>query len=142
VKPRFNLHTFAIVLCVLALFTAQLFGVQLGYLCACAGKVVLTQTTHCHGPHGIQCHASNNDCSDSHCEEGQEDREEHTVLKGDLPLRSAEAGPQFADPPMLFALPLIEILLAPPVAEVPVPFVDQSPPPFGVTIARTVVLLI
>ncbi|MDB6154711.1 MAG: hypothetical protein JWL90_3164 [Chthoniobacteraceae bacterium] len=141
-KPRFNFQTFALVLCILALFTAQMLGVQRGYVCMCAGKAVLTQTTHCHGPHGSQCHAS--DSAESHSEEGQGSREEHASLN--LTLRSVEVAPQFVAAPsvLLGTLPVLEVLLAPSRAEVPVRAFarDEGPPPFGVTVARTVVLLI
>ncbi|MDB6172502.1 MAG: hypothetical protein JWL59_1813 [Chthoniobacteraceae bacterium] len=143
-KPRFNFQTFALVLCILALFTAQLFGMQRGYVCMCAGKAVLTQTTHCHGPHGSQCHASNS--AESHSEEGQGSREEHASLKGDLTLRSVEVAPQFVAAPCVLvgSLPLFEVLIAPSRAEVPMrAFLrDEGPPPFGVTVARTIVFLI
>lgn len=44
-------------LCVLALVTAQLFGIGSGFLCDCTGAPVLMASDHCHGPHGKQCHA-------------------------------------------------------------------------------------
>ena len=58
---------------------------------------------------------------------------------------TAEAAPQLIAPSVLLALlPLLEILLAPPEAKVPATMfaLDDGPPPFGVAVARTVVLLI
>lgn len=41
---------------VVAIATAQLLGIQQGYICDCGGQVTLTQADHCHGPHTEECH--------------------------------------------------------------------------------------
>lgn len=41
---------------VLAIATAQLLGIQQGYICDCGGQVQITMADHCHGPHGVECH--------------------------------------------------------------------------------------
>ena len=142
---RSNFHIFAIALCVLALFVAQTFGSKAGYVCLCGGKPVPTQTSHCHGPHGEKCHAGDVQADDSHSEEGSGQREDHQVVNQDVQLRPVEAAPQVIAPQVLLAmLPVVQILFASQEAKVPASYsVDfGESPPFGVTVARTIVLLI
>ena len=144
-KPRSNSHIFAIVLCVLALFVAQTFGSKAGYVCLCGGKPVPTQTSHCHGPHGEKCHTGDVQADDSHSEEGSGEREEHQVVNQEVQLRPVEAGPQVIAPQVLLAiLPLLEVLARGHDAKVAASYsVDfGESPPFGVTVARTIVLRI
>ena len=144
-KPRSNSHIFAIVLCVLALFVAQTFGSKAGYVCLCGGKPVPTQTSHCHGPHGEKCHTGDVQADDSHSEEGSGQREDHQVVNQDVQLRPVEAAQQIIAPQVLLAmLPVVHILFASQEAKVPASYsVDfGESPPFGVTVARTIVLRI
>ena len=43
-------------LAVLAVASAQVFGLGRGYLCDCGGVEKVTQADHCHGPHSSTCH--------------------------------------------------------------------------------------
>jgi hypothetical protein len=43
-------------LAVLAVATAQVFGLGRGYLCDCGGVEKVTQADHCHSPHSSACH--------------------------------------------------------------------------------------
>lgn len=140
-----NSHIFAIALCVLALFVAQTFGTKAGYVCLCGGKPVPTQTSHCHGPHGEKCHTGDAQADDSHSEQGSGPREDHQVVNQDVQLRPVEAAPQVIAPQVLLAmLPVVQILFASQEAKVPASYsVDfGESPPFGVTVARTIVLRI
>ncbi|MEQ1862217.1 MAG: hypothetical protein ABMA13_20055 [Chthoniobacteraceae bacterium] len=144
-KPRSNSHIFAIVLCVLALFVAQTFGSKVGYYCLCGDKPVPTQTSHCHGPHGEKCHTDDAQTGAPHSEEGAGEREDHQVVNQDVQLRPVEAAAQVIAPQVLLAiLPMVEVLFASRDAKVSASYsVDfGESPPFGVTVARTIVLLI
>jgi hypothetical protein len=144
VKFRSHLRNLAIVLCVIALLAAQAFGAGRSYLCVCAGLPVATQASHCHGPHGAACLATES-AAEPHGEEGRADRQDHAVVQNELTLRTVEASPQLIAPTALIAiLPICEILLASPVQQVPATVLagDEGPPPLGVAVARTVVLLI
>jgi hypothetical protein len=145
VKPRSATHIFAIALCVLALFVAQTLGSRAGYVCLCGGKPVPTQTSHCHGPHGANCHADDARSGAPHDEDDSGPREDHQVVSQDVQSRPIEASPQIIAPQVVLAiLPVVQVLLAGSETKVPagasVDFGDS--PPFGVTVARTIVLLI
>ena len=140
-----NSHVFAIVLCVVALFVTQTFGSKAGYYCVCGGEPVPTLAAFCDGPHGEKCHTSDAQADDSHSDEGSGDRREHQVVNQDVQLRPAEATQQIIAPQVLLAiLPMVEILFASQEAKAPASsFVDfWKSPPFGVTVARTIVLRI
>lgn len=144
-KPRSNFQIFAIVLCVLALLVAQTVGGQRGYVCLCGGKPVATQTSHCHGPHGEECHTDNTRDAIPHSEDGAGPREDHQVVTQDVQLRPGEAAPQLVAPQILLAiLPMVQVLFANQETKVSAGYsVDfGESPPFGVTVARTIVLLI
>ena len=132
-------------LCVLALFVAQTLGGQRGYICLCGGKAIVTQTTHCHGPHGEKCHTDAAKDGTAHNEQDSGSREDHRVVKQDVQFRPVDAAQQVIAPQVLLAiLPLVEILFSSQETKVPVSYsVDfGESPPFGVTEARTIVLRI
>ena len=142
---RSHSHIFAIVLCVLALFVAQTFGSKAGYYCVCGGKPVPTQTAYCYGPHGEQCAEEEAHGGASTSDEGGGDRKDHQVVNQDVQLRPVEAAQQVIAPQVLLAiLPMVEILFADRETKVPASYsVDfGESPPFGVTVARTIVLRI
>ncbi len=144
-QSRSLFQTIALVLCVLALFVTQTFGGQRVYMCLCTGHAVVTQQTHCHGPHGPQCHGAGRETPESHGENDQGSREEHLEVHCDIALRTTEVARQLIAPSVLLEVrPLIEMLLRPLEAKGPVAtFVrEEGPAPFGVAVARTVVLLI
>ena len=73
------------------------------------------------------------------------ERKDHQVVNQDVQLRPVEAAPQVIAPQVLLAiLPMVEILFASQEAKVPASYsVDfGESPPFGVTVARTIVLRI
>lgn len=144
-KKRPANQVFIIALCVLALFVAQTFGSKVAYYCLCGGKPVPTQTSHCHGPHGEKCHTSDVQNGDSHSEEGSGERKDHQAVSQDVQLRPVEAAPQVIAPQVLLAiLPLVEILYSNLESKIPANYAVDfgESPPFGVTVARTIVLLI
>ena len=142
---RFNSHLFAILLCVLALFVAQTFGSKAGFYCLCGGKPVPTQSSYCDGPHGAKCHADDAKDAGSHSEKDSGSRKEHQVVSQEVQLRSVEAGLQVIAPQVVLAiLPLLEVLARGHDAKVEASYsVDfGESPPFGVTVARTILLRI
>jgi hypothetical protein len=144
-KLRSASQVLVVALCVLALFVAQTLGGKVAYYCLCGGKPVPTQTTHCHGPHGAKCHETEAQNGGSHSEEGSGERKDHQAVSQDVQLRPVEAAPQVIAPQVLLAiLPLVAILYSNQELRIPANYdVDfGESPPFGVTVARTIVLLI
>lgn len=142
---RSNSHLFAVVLCVLALFVAQTFGSKVAYFCLCGGKPVQTQTSYCEGPHGAKCHADDAKAAGSHSEKESGSRQDHQAVNQDVQSRLVDASQQVIAPQVLLAiLPMLETFFASPEAKVQASYsVDfGESPPFGVTVARTIVLLI
>jgi hypothetical protein len=145
VKRRSNFHNFAIVLCALALFVAQTFGGHLRYMCDCGGKMVATQSSHCHGPHHADCHADETEADSPHNEKDSGDRKDHQVVKDEVQSRPVDTAPQLVAPQVLLAiLPMVEALVVSQEIKVPAsyPLEFGESPPLGVTVARTIVLLI
>jgi hypothetical protein len=144
-KSRFHSHLFAIVLCIFALIVAQTLSGQGRYVCVCGGKPLVTQIAHCYGPHGEQCHTGDGKADGSQSEEDSGSREEHQVVKHDVQSRPGTAAPQVIAPQVLLAiLPAGEVLFASRETKVPARYSGDwgESPPFGVTVARTIVLLI
>ncbi|MES2570219.1 MAG: hypothetical protein V4710_09225 [Verrucomicrobiota bacterium] len=144
-KSRSKLQTFAFALCVLALCMTQVFGMRAGYLCVCAGEAVLTQTSHCHGPHGADCHSFGEETFGAHHEEDQGSREDHATLKTEPSLRSPDVTSPVIAPAALQAMvPLFKTFPTPSQALISHSgrgLETDSPPP-GVKVAGTIVLLI
>ena len=144
-KVRSPLQKLLLALCVLAVVSAQLFGVGRDFLCLCSGAPVAMASDHCHGPHGAKCHTDAAKDGAAHNEQDSGSREDHRVVKQDVQSRPVEATPQVIAPQVLLAiLPLVEILFSSQETKVPASYsVDfGKSPPFGVTVARTIVLLI
>jgi hypothetical protein len=145
VKSRSHFRALAAVLCVLALAAAQLLGAQRHYVCLCIGEAVRTASTHCHGPHTADCHAPGQQEPDDHREEDQGSRDDHILVQGKLDLMSAGAVSALMPPNALLAWPaaweqlFARVYSPPPRAG---HTAAESPPPPGVAVARTVVLLI
>jgi len=142
---RSNSHIFAALLCVFALFVAQTFGSKAGYYCLCGGKPVPTHSSYCDGPHGANCHADDAKDAGSHREKDSGSRREHQVVNQEVQLRSVEAGLQVIAPQVvLVILPLLEVCGrgqdAKAEASYSVDFGES--PPFGVNVARMIVLRI
>ncbi len=129
----------------LALFVAQTFGSKVAYYCLCGGKPVPTQTSHCHGPHGEKCHTSEAQNADSHSEEGSGERKDHQAVSQDVQARLLEAKAQVFAPQVLLAvLRVADFVFADREEKAPASYLTRfgESPPFGVTVARTIVLLI
>lgn len=144
-KPRSHSQLFAVALCVLALFVVQIPGSRAGYVCLCGGKPVPTQTSHCHGPHGEKCHASDAENGDSHHEENSGDREDHQVVNQDVQMRPVDAKAQVFAPQVWLAMPRVaDFVIAVRVEKVSGSYLSRigESPPAGVAVARTIVLLI
>ena len=132
------------VLGLLALLSAQVFGLTRGYQCDCTGQVEWTAQDHCHGPHDAGCH---DDEAPGHAHDegdGSGERHEHQEVRDDAEARSL---------PGVIPLNFVPVLLAV-FEEAPrwagsivakTPWADwdvgTGPPP-GVAVARTTVLLI
>jgi len=135
---------FAVVLCVLALFVAQMSG-RGNFVCVCGGKPLVTPTSYCYGPHGDQCHTGDVKVIGSPGDEESGSREEHQVVKQDLSSRSWKTAPQLIAPMVLLAmLPGADWSFASRDAKDFACYSEAfgESPPSGVTVARTIVLLI
>lgn len=144
-KPRSSSQIFALLLCILALLVTQTFGSPAAYICLCTGKPVSIQNSHCHGPHGKNCHAEESGENSSHKEQGKTDRQDHQTVSREVPARPLDFSTQVITPQILVAvLPLIEVLFpARELMAAPSHRSDsEQSAPFAVTVARTVVLLI
>ena len=132
-------------LCIFALIVAQTLGGQGSYVCVCGGKPLVTQASHCYGPHGEQCHTGNVKADGPQSEEDSGSREEHQAVNQDVQSRPVEAAPQVIAPQVLLAiLPMMEMFFASREMKVPASYSEEwgESPPFGVTVARTIVLRI
>lgn len=144
-KLRQTFRSLALLLCIFALLVAQMFGSKAGYYCLCGGSPVPTQVAHCYGPHGEQCAEEEARGDASHHDEGNGDRRDHQVVNEDVQLRPMEATPQITAPQVLLSiLPLAELFVARHEVSVPVRYSTDfgESPPFGVTVAHTIVLRI
>lgn len=132
-------------LCALALFVVQTLGGPRGYVCVCGGKPVPTQTSHCHGPHDTNCHVDDSKAGAPHDEKNSGERHDHQVVSQDVQSRPLEAASPVIAPQVLLAiLPMVPAICACEEAKGRAAgSVDVGDSlPFGVTVARTVVLLI
>ena len=139
------LHKLLLALGVLAVVSAQLFGIGGGFACDCSGRPVLTASDHCHGPHGAHCHEkaepahSKDSCPDDR------DAQPHSQVVQDFRSASAPAAELVLAAPVLqMVLMLDDSQWAKAAAVCAVKHVadERGSPPPGVAVARTVVLLI
>lgn len=141
-SPR-PLPILAVGLCVLALFVAQAFGKGALFLCLCGGQPIVAQTSHCHGPHGADCHSAEAETGRAPHDEERGDREEHRVVSHESLARLDAAAAPLAVPPTCVALlPFWESPLARAKNSARPPTAAAESPPRGVAVARTVVLRI
>lgn len=125
-----------------AVAVAQAVGGVSAYLCVCGGEATVVLETHCHGPHGAQCH--DEIPADMHQHDGTEgDSEEHEAITSELTAASATGSTVVVSAPALVAI-FAAVDWAPMFrpAQFSVRAVEArgSPPPIAV--ARTVVFLI
>jgi hypothetical protein len=101
-----------------------------------------TQAPHCYGPHGDHCHTNEACSGGSDSESGSGNRKDHQVVNNDVQSRPVGAAAQMVAPQVLLAI--LPMLFASEETKVPASYcVDfGESPPFGVTVARTIVLLI
>ncbi len=132
------------VLCLIALFGAQIFGLARGYVCDCAGQTEWTAQDHCAGPHGRDCHrdvAADHRDNDDH---GAQNRRDHEQVRDEVQSRLAQS----IDVPM--PVPFLVVFFGEEAAPCEgaaqmASFVQAGVdfgPPLGVVVARTTVLLI
>jgi hypothetical protein len=144
-KPRSPNHVFVIALLVLALFVAETFGIRAGYVCMCGDRPVLTHSSHCDLPHGANRHADDAKTGAPHDDGDSDERKDHEVVRQHVQSRALEAAPQVIAPRVLLAiLPVVQMLPAGYETKIPASYSLDfgESPPFGVTVARTIVLLI
>lgn len=145
VNLRTPLHKLLLALGVLAIVSAQVFGVDRSFLCLCTGTLVATASDHCHGPHGKNCHEKEEPAhSGESCPDGG-DKQPHAQVAQDFQSLSAPAAP--------FVLPAPELLVLLTLDDSrwgkaePVPALENAAdlrgsPPTSVAVARTIVLRI
>ncbi len=144
-KVRSHLQKLLLALGVLAVVSAQLFGVGRSFLCLCSGAPVAMASDHCHGPHGEDCHENAAPAHSAECCPDDGEKHTHAEVAQDFQSLAAHTDPLVLPAPVMLAfltlddserakvvlLPALENALA----------LGESPPP-GVAVARTVVLLI
>lgn len=69
-------------LALVAMLWAQVFGMQRGFVCDCGGVERLTMLDHCHGPHEHDCEAEEHEMPshDRHDHDEEEPIHEHPAL--------------------------------------------------------------
>lgn len=82
--PRLIKHLLP-AMALLALVSAQVFGLGRGFVCDCGGMETVTMADHCHGPHSADCHEHEEEAP---CQRGEEhheeDSHEHEALSESL----------------------------------------------------------
>ena len=145
VNFRSPLNKLLLALGVLALVSAQLFGVGRGFLCDCSGGPVFTASDHCHGPHGTHCLDNEEPphSGDSHPDDG--DALPHSPIVQDFQSASTSTAE------WVLAQPVLHVVLTlddshraktEPVFALENAAELRGSPPCGVAVARTIVLLI
>ena len=99
---------------ILAMLWAQVFGMQRGYACHCAGVLHITAVDHCHGPHSEGCHDHDHadPCHSSDDHADREDTHEHDAIVESLTAHQASIVPIATPEPALAAWAMPEWLLA------------------------------
>ena len=142
---RSPLQKLLLALSVLAVASAQLFGIGRGFLCDCSGRPVATASDHCHGPHDAHCHEKGEPAHSSESCPDDSDTKPHSQVVQDFRSAPAPAAE------MVLAEPVLQVVLtledavwakAVPVFALENTANERGSPPFGVAVARTVVLLI
>lgn len=133
----------------LACIAMQVCGSQVIFLCVCTGEAVPVQSSHCHGAHGLDCHSDDAEAQATACDQSSQgdcDGENHEVLVKNLDAASSSTHQQTSvAPPLLVAvLPASWLLQPPQEVESTRGYVAhfKDSPPIGVSVARSVVLLV
>ena len=129
-------------LCLIALLGTQAFGNARGYVCDCTGAVEWTALDHCEGPHGANCHRES--ATGGAHDEGAGQRKDHEQLRDDVQVRLLPAIQAPMHVPVLLAVFEVALLEVRPMNFAiggAVADEDLGPPP-GLTVARTIVLLV
>ena len=131
-----------LLICLLLLAAAQSMGVGAAFLCLCSGQAFVTTAAECHGPHGEHCL----DVEEKHqCGEEPCDTEQHAALAQELAtaLTSHSSSPEVGVGILVRELSFEEMVRIRPAPVVDTARYDSaSRPPPGISVARTVVLLI
>ena len=141
-KKGSTYHVSIALFCVLCLVLAQTLSGAIGYLCQCSGQAVATPSSHCHGPHGENCHTPNALAEISHPEDHSTDREDHQSLNKEI-LSSPTLVRTALLPSPIWSpfLPVISgVHSRTNLHSLRNRLFDISPPPLGISVFRTVVL--
>ena len=132
-------------LSVLAVVSAQLFGIGSGFLCDCSGRPVATASDHCHGPHDAHCHEKGEPAHSSESCPDDGDTKPHSRIAQDFRSAPAPAAESALTEPVLWVVLTLEDAArakAAPVFILENAADERGSPSFGVAVARTIVLLI
>ncbi len=131
-------------LCILAVFGAQVFGVVRGFVCDCGGVVEFVEISSCQGPHGAECHTDGAPQTHGSQEEHNDsDSKHHEQVGGELQAATSTAKAITAPTPHLLAILAEAFLFAPePVSPLKYRTDAGNRPPLSIAVARTVVLRI
>ena len=130
---------------VLAVMCAQIFGIGNGFLCDCSGRPEFTESDHCHGPHGADCHKNAEPTHSEASHPAESDTHSHPRIAQDFQSMPALATEfVLAEPVLRILLTLddsawtyeLSVRASGYAAD------ERGSPPSGVAVARTVVLLI
>ena len=131
-----------VLFCVLCLVFAQTLSGAIGYLCQCSGQVVATPSSHCHGPHGENCHTPNALAESFHTEDPSTHRENHQSLNEEI--LSSPTLVRASLLPSPICSPFLSLISETPsrtdLHSLRNRLFDLSPPPLGISVFRTVVL--
>lgn len=131
-------------LCVLAMFGAQVFGSAARFICDCGGEVKVVATSSCSGPHGQECHSDGaHEVDGSHGGSTGGDEKHHEQKTQEL--ATAAFNSHIVVPsPMVLAILAEYFFFAPESSIAPREYLSDAyggPPP-TIALSRTVVLRI
>ncbi len=144
-KVRSHFKKLLLAFGVLAVVSAQLFGVGRSFLCLCSGAPVAMASDHCHGPHGADCHTEGAPAHPGESCPDNGDKQSHAQVAQDFQSLAAQTEPLVLTAPLMFELLTLDNSERANGAPL---FVLENAtdlcgsPPCGVAVARTVVLLI
>ena len=138
------------VLCIFAMFGAQVFGSAARFVCDCGGVLKFVAASSCSGPHGSECHSDAAHDDDAHEENASHDgsddgdRRHHEQETRELAATTALA-PQIVVPsPVVLAILAEHFFFTPESLIAPLEYFADAfrGPPRNIALSRTVVLRI
>ena len=136
---------FVFVLCVFAMFGAQVFGSAARFICDCGGAVKVVATSSCSGPHGQECHSDDADEGDTSHDGSSEGEHKHHEQESEELAATTAIAPHIVVPSPVVVATLSDFLFFSPESSLaPLEYFpgNYGGPPPGIAVSRTVVLRI